>query len=265
MSSFSVHLLGACLLASALVAGCGTGAPLQPTEGKEGRALVAQQEARFAELCKQSGYRGSPVAQVQEGVRLLSMPAKHTSLTDQFTSPNLYADDEAGADYYESYLVDYFHGARSLESVSSYVGFSYVEVPNSTSGLVTRVRRPRGRLTYEQDVVPQARYGIRSYEVTSHSDRNLWITGSRIELVDISTGAVVALKTGYMRDPLLGGLGERASASRIDPWFRARNYACPSLAYQYPDMPRAGSPSPLRQHRRFADKFLRNIDSDPAK
>lgn len=208
------------------------------------------------------------MAQVQEGVRLLSMPTRKYSLTDQFATPNLYAQDESFPQYYFlSFLWDYNHGGPSGEPAPAYKGFAFVEFTESERASITRVRKGKGQsdLIFEQDIAPQARYGIRSYEVTSPADRALWITGSRIELVDLSTTTVIASKTGFMRDPLLGGLGEHAAASRTDAWLRAENYACPSLSYRYPDMSQAGRPTTLQQHRRFADKFLRNIETDPRK
>ena len=71
-----------------------------------------------------------------------------------------------------------------------------------------------------------ARYRVTWDDVSTPEDRNYWIAGGAIRIVDIQTGEVIAERTGYLMDP-----GQGSTNGQRSPWTWARSStkACPSV------------------------------------
>jgi hypothetical protein len=81
----------------------------------------------------------------------------------------------------------------------------------------TLERQPMGKLT--------ARYGITWDDISTREDRDHWIAGGSLKVIDLSTNEVIAERVGYMMDRGLGN-----TAGFRSPWGDAPRTACPSFA-----------------------------------
>jgi hypothetical protein len=79
----------------------------------------------------------------------------------------------------------------------------------------------------------EARYGITWDDISTTDDREHWIAGGSLKVIDLQTNEVIAERIGYMMDR---GLGSQAGF-RI-PWSLAQQYACPAFRQIGPTDPR---------------------------
>jgi hypothetical protein len=61
-------------------------------------------------------------------------------------------------------------------------------------------------------------------DLSTRADRENWIAGSSLQVIDTSNGEVIGERIGYMVDP---GLGNRHNARA--PWAFAAYEACPAF------------------------------------
>jgi hypothetical protein len=71
---------------------------------------------------------------------------------------------------------------------------------------------------------PTPRYGVTFDDISTKEDRDYWIAGSSLKVVDLQTNEVIAERIGYMQDPRLGARGNGRA-----PWFFATQNSCPDL------------------------------------
>jgi hypothetical protein len=90
------------------------------------------------------------------------------------------------------------------------------------------------------------RYGVSYEDISSRNDRDHWIAGSRLFVVDTATGAVLAERIGWMFDNAMGSTG-----GYRQPWFFAAYNACP----QFPTVNR-NVPVQSGQTRNFVERVL---------
>jgi hypothetical protein len=69
-----------------------------------------------------------------------------------------------------------------------------------------------------------ARYGITWDDISTREDREHWIAGGSLKIVDLQTNEIVAERIGYMVDR-----GQGSQAGFRSPWLMARRSACPAL------------------------------------
>ena len=69
-----------------------------------------------------------------------------------------------------------------------------------------------------------ARYGITWDDISTREDREHWIAGGSLKVIDLKTNEVIAERVGYMMDRGLGGRG-----GHRQPWAFAEQYACPEF------------------------------------
>ncbi|MEO8080325.1 MAG: hypothetical protein ABI641_07335 [Caldimonas sp.] len=79
-----------------------------------------------------------------------------------------------------------------------------------------------------------AHYGVFWNDISTHKDRDHWIAGGSVKVVDLNTNQAIAEKTGYM---LERGQGSRAGGR--SPWLLAVQNACPPFANE-PGVSRRG-------------------------
>jgi len=102
-------------------------------------------------------------------------------------------------------------------------------VPSSgpASGVTYRPNDTRHELDRSEIDQFTARYGITWDDISTHEDRENWIAGGSITVIDLKTNEVIAKRVGYMMDPGMG-----STAGFRDPWGVAR-YArdsnCPAI------------------------------------
>jgi hypothetical protein len=70
----------------------------------------------------------------------------------------------------------------------------------------------------------ELRYGVTYDDISTHEDREYWIAGSSLKVVDLKTNEVIAERIGYMVDWSQG-----ATAGGNSPWLTATDAACPAF------------------------------------
>jgi hypothetical protein len=97
-----------------------------------------------------------------------------------------------------------------------------------------------------------ARYGVTWDDISTKEDRDVWIAGSRLRVVDTQTGEVLGERVGYMIDR-----GQGAREGDRSPWLLAARDACPAFGrdYKVPVPPSAFYQ--LYQTLDFVEKVLR--------
>jgi hypothetical protein len=148
------------------------------------------------------------------------------------------------------------------EAVAHKRGYRYVETTDPVSGqnfrytasirqgwnieAIERYKKewrsdpPRTSYRFQLDRVEipklTARYGITWADVSTREDRENWVAGGALRVIDLRSNAVIAERIGYMAD--------RARGSRVMriPWAMAQEDACP-------EFPALGAADPRRVRR----------------
>jgi hypothetical protein len=100
-------------------------------------------------------------------------------------------------------------------------------VPSSGPASGVRWRPNDARAELHMREVPSftARYGITWHDISTHEDRENWIAGGSLSVIDLQTNEVIAKRVGYMMD-----LGLGSTAGFRSPWSLARREnSCPPL------------------------------------
>lgn len=92
-----------------------------------------------------------------------------------------------------------------------------------------------------------ARYGIAWDDISTREDRQHWIAGSSLKVIDLQANEVIAERVGYMIDR-----GQGSQAGFRSPWLYAAYTACPAF-----DQSESKSPIKTSRSRAFVFKVLR--------
>jgi hypothetical protein len=106
---------------------------------------------------------------------------------------------------------------------------------------------PLPELSTETPAGPVPRYGVTYDDLSTHEDREFWIAGSSLKVVDLKTNEVIAERIGYMVDR---GQGDQSGFR--SPWAYAPYTACPSFP-----LTSSGAPNQFWQTRDFVHKVLK--------
>lgn len=198
--------------------------------------------ALWQEHCKRSGlFIKKTVANV-EGVTLLTLRPDETNFDDQFRMNDPYGRDLGGRGYIESFLRGSFHGGRTdyvaKPGEPPHTGYLFVDAIDASDGkryrYTGRIEEPwqadksylKGYLRFVMDkqLAPTSspRYGVSFEDISTRQDREYWIAGSSLKVIDLQTGEVIAERIGYMYDWAQG-----SRAGQRSPWLLAADNACP--------------------------------------
>ena len=274
--SLPAFLLGLSLLVSA----CGN----RPgTSRLNERQIKAQ--AMFSERCRTAGEKIHKNVENVEGVYLLKIRPTARNYGDQFRLDDPYGKDLGGLGYIETFVRDSYkegHSGTPLPgSEPPPVGYSYVEAIDPQDGQRYRytgakkaVRRKdvnapgvqfelRRNSSYDLNIyefvldkslaagsVP--RYGVTYDDISTHEEREYWIAGSSLRVIDRQTNEVIAERVGYMMDWAQGsGAGGRS------PWLWAFENACPGFKKNPNRLAGPAGASTGYQAVRFVEKVLK--------
>ncbi len=227
----------------------------------------------MAERCRVAGeYIHSTVRDV-DGIVLLKPRVPDLDFSDQYLMNDPYGRDGDG----KGYIVRFLRGeSRQLgvakEGEPQRKGYKYVQAretdgsdwKNYTGAVEFSFDRARPQsppssrfVSFEEPIqLPTARYGVSYEDISTREDRDHWIAGSRLSVIDRFTGEVLAERVGYMVDM---GFGSRVNGRR--PWLHAADHACPSFD-RFPggEQRQKGFSMQFRQTADFVEKVLLPVD-----
>jgi hypothetical protein len=226
------------------------------SEADAQKARLAKAEAMFQERCKKAGEFIHRSVDDVDGILLMKVRLKEASHGDQFEMDDPYGRDMWGDGYIKSFLRG--NETRQAEfppDTPQRYGYHYVEVIDPEDGKRYRFtgaqkvvggmdvnapnvqvelkRNPEFDLNIYDFVVekapspgPSPRYGVTYDDISTREEREYWIAGSSLRIVDLQTNEVIAERIGYMMDRGQGALGTGGSQRA---WLRAANNACPGF------------------------------------
>ena len=269
-------------LLTATLTGCGgvTRAPELSERQKTAQAM-------FAERCKRAGEKIYRTVDNVEGIFLLKLRLGPPNDGDQFRMDDPYGRDLNDEGYIASFLRGSEGWGRAATVPAGWpqrIGYLHVDAidprdgkryrytgaqkavrrmdPNARNVQADLKRDPNFDLNVYQFVVSRTvshvasgDYGVTYDDISTKEDRDYWIAGSILKVVDVRTNEVLAQRIGYMYDP---GQGNRSGGR--SPWLMAADYACPDF-HRVPN-PRVRIPGPsaqVRQTQDFVEKVLRPV------
>lgn len=275
----SVTLVGALLLVSQGVAA----AP----QSEDSSARQAKAKSIFQERCKKAGEFVYRTVENVDSVLLLKIRNSYNH-SDQFRMDDPYGHDSWGDEYIKSFFLEptlhanRYASAEMKEKIRrDYAGYRYVDAINPKDGSRYRYtggvkavgkmditaynvqvelkRDPNYDLNIYAFVLdkipapdPVPRYGVTYEDISTQEERNYWVAGSSLKVIDLKTNEVMAERVGYMWDP-----GQGNNSGGRAPWLAAAEYACPSFRPANAQQP--GFSYQSYQTRRFVTKVLQPV------
>lgn len=184
---------------------------------------------RFEDLCKKAEEKIYRTVENVEGIVWMKWrPNKST--TDQFDLTDPYGNNCSGLNCIGALLVD----ERMTEfepnrwQPSHVRLYSYVDSIEPGASVYSRYVKPEFGKDIAKSVLHGAvsRYGVTWDDISTREDRELWIAGGRMQIVDLSTNEIIAERIGYLIDK-----GQGSKAGSRSPWSDAfsKDTACPTL------------------------------------
>ncbi|MEJ8837147.1 DUF5336 domain-containing protein [Ramlibacter sp. AN1133] len=212
----------------------------------------AEAQRLFDEHCKTAGVRIFRTVANVDSVLLMKRRLENWDTREQYALVDPYGTDTSGDGYAESFLWGRNKNGSPMSTAPSPFGYRYVVMVNSDGKGYTRYELT-GRLdeTGQLEVLrtPTSslpRYAVSFEDISSRNDRDHWIAGSRLFVVDRNNGDVLAERVGWMFDRALG-----AADGMRHPWFFAAFNACPP----FPTI-NNGVPKQRGQTRSFVERVL---------
>lgn len=222
---------------------------------------------RFEARCKTAGEFIHRTVENVEGVYLLKVRPEKINRSEQYTYDDPYGRDHGGETYIRSFLRGAYTTEVTLPKVlppdfPPHIAYAFVDAVDGTDGkryrYTGRIEEPaltkKGFLPGHKIFVhskslansPAPRYGVTYDDISTKEDRDYWIAGSSLKVIDLEKNEVIAERIGYFYDSAQGDTsGGRA------PWLWATSNACPSFG----SAPAFGSQP--NQTAVFVEKVLR--------
>jgi hypothetical protein len=218
------------LVIAIFAAGPGLSAYRRAQAQHAAQARFAAAKARFDMRCKEAGEIINRTVDGVEGVMMMNLRQENVDPRDQFKLNDPYGSNCGGKSCIASYLFSYTMVPTAHGSWKPYTSrvYQFVDFVDA-DGQRYRYTKDSANGPLKRSVTskPAPRYGVVWADISTRADRELWIAGGSIKVVDLAIGEVIAERKGYLMDPGQGNLG----GGRI-PWSWAGAYgpSCPSLA-----------------------------------
>ena len=272
--SIGVARVAIVVVSAILLVACGS----TPTKREIPTAVQERRDQgmeMWKERCERSGFSIHKTIQGVDGIYLVNVRMRANfgeSVEDQFALDDPYGRDSIG----DNYILNFFHGFyyRTLASRPTIpgapprVGYRFVETIDPKDG---RLYRFTGRIKYlrspdegkadrgweihlERTPIDQrsARFGVRFDDISTRKDRQHWIAGSSLKVIDLETDDVIAERIGYMVDRAQG-----SRAGNRSPWLFAADTACPDFHRNPNSSIRNGAAAQMGQTLDFVEQVLR--------
>jgi len=228
-----------------------------------GSDRLAKAQAMFAQRCQSAGEKIYRTVDDVEGVYLLKIRPEKVNYGNQFDLDDPYGHDLGGEAYVGSFLKGFFKKvANPTPFTPPRVGYFYVEAIDPGDGqryrYTGRLVEPwqtnksylKGYIKFVIDKAPASgaapRYGVTYDDISTHEEREHWIAGSSLKVLDLRTNELLAERVGYLMDPSQG-----SQAGGRSPWLMAANYSCPQFLGQH------ASTDQIGQAEKFVEKILK--------
>lgn len=246
--------------------------------GESPQERLAKAEAMFQERCKTAGERIVRTVENVEGIFLLKLRPDEINYGDQFRMDDPYGRDLGG----EGYLMSFVRGFETRQAQfspgsPSRFGYRYIEAIDPKDGMRYRYTGSIKDVTHTSSILmggdgktkfvtkdfvldktpalgDPPRYGVIYDDISTREEREYWIAGSSLKVIDLKTDEVIAERVGYMMDR---GQGNKSGGR--SPWLLAANYACPNFQRNpnYPLQPGHGASAQQLQTEDFVEKILK--------
>jgi hypothetical protein len=220
----------------------------------ESTARLDAAMARFEMRCKNAGEKINRTVENVDGILWMKWREPYSNadnFADQFKLNDPYGRD-CGA---EDCILSLLRATKGLEldpkrELPHHRGYRFVETRDPRDGALyrytLRLGRPfdRGHKWLESFIKPEldreaisqttARYAIAWGDISTRDDREHWVAGGSMKVIDLQTNEVIAERVGYMVDR-----GQGSQAGFRSPWLQAVQTACPEFSRE-PNGPRRG-------------------------
>ncbi len=222
----------------------------------EFKARLADAMALFERRCKTAGEKIHRTVDRVDGVVWMKWRPTETNLGDHFKLDDPYGRNCGGMDCIANLLQASSGAETNPEDAARHrCGYRYVETNDPadqktyrylgsiklpaiwTEEAIAREKKLTGtvidpsnhRFVAERKAIPKpsARYGIAGDDISTREDRERWIAGSSLKVIDLKTNEVIADRVGYLFDH---GLGSTAGFRSPWPWARSYGPTCPPIA-----------------------------------
>ena len=252
-------------------------AQTKPVEDPKTR--LAKAEAMFQERCKKSGEFIHRTAENVEGIFLLKVRPKEYNFGSQYAMDDPYGSDLGGDGYIGSFVRGSYDSMRSRDARPGWptrLGYGYVDAVDPKDGKRYRYTGSVKEVTHTSSVLiggdgktqfkskefaldrtlapdPAPRYGVTYNDISTREERDYWIAGSSLKVIDLKTNEVMAERIGYMMDR-----GQGNNSGGRSPWLMAADHACPDFhRFPNPVVVMPGSSAQVRQAEDFVEKVLK--------
>lgn len=224
----------------------------------EYKQRYAKAKALFDERCKSAGEKIYRTVEGVEGVLLMRERPVSMNLGNQYAFDDPYGRDFGG----DSYLISFLMGRNTDGTYSQQHTkntFKFVEVKTESNSITNRFYgKPTPRVSADVFDIKldkkevnslNSEHGVTWKDLSTKEDRDFWIAGSALEIVDLQSNKVIAERIGYMFDNALGNqVGGRS------PWVFAEYNACPAF-----EKSAGGYPVKSSRSRDFIFRVLKPI------
>ncbi len=264
-----LKLLSTLLLSLSLLGACNTSTLAAQSSERQTKAM-----AMWQERCKTAGEKIYKTVEGVDGIYLMKLRPSEINFGDQFKLDDPYGRDFGGDAYFGAFLRGRFQAESKdiPEGFPPRFGYLYVEAQDPKDGqryrYTGRLEEPwqtnkaylQGYIRFVLDKAPATgptvRYGVTYDDISTREEREYWIAGSSLKVVDLQTNEVIAERIGYMVDWAQG-----SRAGQRSPWLFAANNACPDFYRNYKNLkpgPRQnGSGQQTNQTLDFVEKVLK--------
>lgn len=267
MRSKMFFRLGIATIIAILVVGCESNVKVATSKNEKERNSGEVAKKLFEQRCLNSGEKIKRQIDNVDGIFLMKLRPGKINFSEQYLLNDPYGRDFNGDAYIESFLRGFYENNygvpdHKIQNAPPHFGYRYVDAIDEKDGeryrYVAIVERPGltdssyvkdyRRFVLKRTVSrgPVPRYGVTYEDISTKEDRDYWIAGSSLKVIDLETNEVLAERIGYMYDPAQG-----ASVGGRAPWLIAANYSCPSFGTN------RGSASQTLQSETFVGKVLK--------
>ena len=241
---------------------------------EDAKTRLAKAEAVFQERCKKAGEFIHKTAENVEGILLMKI-REGTNFRDQYKMDDPYGDDSTGDEYLKSFFLgpmleaNRYASTENLERIRrDYRGYRFIDALDPKDGqryrYTGRIEEPwqtnksylKGYTRFVLDKTPAPnsapRYGVTFDDISTREERDYWIAGSSLKVIDLKTNEVIAERIGYMMDR-----GQGNNSGGRSPWLLASEHACPSFKSSGDSVPAIVYQQ--RQTQKFVTKVLHPV------